>query len=204
MKALMAFERTQAVCLEFRALGHEAYSCDVQPCGGDHPEWHLQSDVFPLMEDPTWDIMIAFPPCTHLAVSGAKHFAHKQDGTQAKAIEDFARVVASPIRKKAIENPVGIMSSIYRKPDQIIHPFYFGDTAQKRTCLWLFNLPRLIHSSTPTLFETATHVSKGEFVTTPSGKKLPKWYSDNTDPDNRAKTFPGIARAMAQQWGNQI
>jgi hypothetical protein len=146
----------------------------------------------------SWDIIIAFPPCTHLAVSGAKHFAAKRaDGRQQQAIDFFMLFVNHPCERIAIENPVGIMSTVYRKPDQIIQPYFFGDPFQKTTCLWLKGLPPIHH-------DPKDHVSKGEFVTTPSGKKLPKWYSDNKSSKNRSKTFPGIAKAMVSQWTSDI
>jgi len=136
---------------------------------------------------------IFFPPCTHLAVSGAKHFAKKrEDGRQQEGIKFFMDIVNCGIPVMAIENPVGIMSTEYRKPDQIIQPWQFGDRYQKTTCLWLTGLP---------LLKPTNIVEKGDFVTTPSGKTLPKWYSDNTSAKNRSKTFPGIANAMANQWG---
>lgn len=148
-------------------------------------------------------MMIAFPPCTHLAVSGAKHFSEKRkNGLQQEGINFFLKIANSKINKIAIENPVGIMSKIYKKPSQIIQPYYFGDTAQKTTCLWLKNLPCLYHNDSINLFDSnITHVNKGEFYISPSGKKLPKWYSDNKPSKLRSKTFPGIAKAMATQWG---
>lgn len=136
--------------------------------------------------------MIAFPPCTHLAVSGAKHFKEKiKDGRQQKAIEFFMSLVFAPIDKIAIENPIGIMSKIYRKPDQIIQPYYFGDSFQKSTCLWLKNLNKL---------QPTKIVDKGEFITFKSGKKMAKWYSLAQKNDARSITFPGIAKAMAAQF----
>lgn len=143
-----------------------------------------------------WDLGIFFPDCTHLAVSGAKHFAQKRkDGRQQQGVDFFLALTRTDIPKWAIENPVGIMSTVWRKPDQIVQPYYFGDTYQKTTCLWLHNLPVLAH-------DTKDHVSPGEFVTTPNGKRLPKWYSDNKSAKNRSKTFPGIAKAMATQWSD--
>lgn len=192
MRVLIACEESQVVCKTFRERGHEAYSCDILPCSGGHPEWHIQDDVLKHLGD-GWDMMIAFPPCTHLAVSGAKHFKQKRkDGRQQQGIDFFMSMINAPIKKIGVENPIGIMSTIYRKPDQIIQPWQFGDPFQKTTCLWLHNLPPLF----PTQI-----VNKGKFVTTPSGKKLPKRYSDNKNPKNRSKTFPGIAKAMAEQWG---
>ena len=192
MKVLVACEESQAVTKEFRKLGHEAYSCDIEPCSGGHPEWHFRQDVVPLLQE-MWDMIIAFPPCTHLAVSGAKHFEQKRkDGRQQQGIDFFMKFANAPCEKIAIENPVGIMSTKWRKPDQIIQPWQFGEPYQKTTCLWLKNLPKL----RPTKI-----VDKGDFVVTPSGKKLPKWYSDNKNSTHRSKTFPGIAKAMAEQWG---
>mgnify|MGYP000264630580 CR=1 FL=1 len=192
MKVLLACEESQIVTKAFRDKGHEAYSCDIIEQSGGYPEWHIKDDVMEHLED-GWDMMIAFPPCTHLAVSGAKHFKKKrEDGRQQKAIDFFLKLANAPIVKIALENPVSIMSTIWRKPDQIIQPWQFGDPFQKTTCLWLKNLP--------ILFPTKI-VDKGAFVTTPSGKKLPKWYSDNKNSKVRSTTFQGIAEAMAEQWG---
>lgn len=193
---LIACEESQAVCIEFRNRGHEAYSCDILPESGGHPEWHFMCDIFIAIKEMDWDMMIAFPPCTHLAVSGARHFEQKRkDGRQQEGIDFFMALVNAPIPRIAIENPVGIMSSVYRKPDQIIQPWQFGDEAQKTTCLWLKGLPLLL----PTQI-----VDKGEFVTYKSGKRHPKWYADafinGQHGHLRSKTFPGIARAMASQW----
>lgn len=198
MKILVACEESQAVCIELRALWHEAYSCDILPCSGWHPERHIQGDVLEQL-DKWWDMMIAFPPCTHLASSGARHFAKKiADGRQQQGIDFFMAIANAPIPKIAIENPVGVMSSKYRKPDQIIQPRQFGDEAQKSTCLWLKWLPLL----TPTNI-----VGKWEFYTAPSGKRLPKRYNDTSvkwdRQKSRSKTFPWIAKAMAQQWTKQ-
>jgi len=199
MKVLVACEESQVVTVEFRKLGHEAYSCDIQPCSGRHPEWHLQQDVIPLLSE-DWDMVIAFPPCTHLAVSGARWFVQKRkDGRQQKAIEFFMHFARCSCRRVAIENPIGIMSTIWRKPDQIIQPYWFGDRAQKSTCLWLKNLPPL---------KPTKVVDRGEFyVSKKSGKRGPAWIM-NLPPSKdrskiRSKTFPGIARAMATQWGKE-
>ncbi len=204
MKILVACEESQTVTIALRNLGHEAYSCDIIPCSGGHPEWHLQQDVTELLKE-KWDMIIAFPPCTHLASSGARHFAKKiKDGRQQAGIDFFMQFVNNNCHRIAIENPIGIMSNQYRKPDQIIQPYFFGDKAQKSTCLWLKNLPKLI----PTKI-----VDRGDFYTTPSGKKMAKWmcdpidengkkmsYSSNAIKKLRSKTFPGIAKAMALQW----
>ena len=203
MKILVACEESQAVTKELRKLGHQAFSCDILSCSGGHPEWHIQGDVIEQL-DKGWDMLIAFPPCTHLAVSGARHFAKKiADGRQQQGIDFFMKMVNAPIPKKAIENPIGIMSTKYRKPNQIIQPWEYGDKAQKSTCLWLEGLPNLIPTNI---------VEKGEFVEFVSKKgvkkRQPKWYFDalkkaKTPQERstlRSKTFPGIAKAMATQW----
>lgn len=207
MKILVACEESQAVTIEFRKLGHEAFSCDIQECSGGYPEFHIKEDVSEVMKL-NWDMMIAFPPCTHLAVSGARHFKRKViDGRQQDAINFFMMFANSSINKIAIENPIGIMSKIYRKPDQIIHPYYFGDPYSKSTCLWLKNLPKLFHQKLPDLFsEKITHTNKGEFYEwidkkTNKLKRQPLWYMKKWgDGKARSKTFPGIAKAMATQW----
>src|SRR3990167_5309056 len=123
MKILLACEESQSVCKAFRDLGHEAFSCDILPCSGENPEWHIQGDVLPLLKQ-EWNMIIAFPPCTHLAVSGAAHFAKKRaDGRQQEGIDFFMKFANAKCEKVAIENPVGIMSSEWRKPDQIIQPY---------------------------------------------------------------------------------
>jgi hypothetical protein len=178
-------------------------SCDIEPT--DLPGPHYQGDMFDIIND-GWDMMIAFPPCTHLAVSGAKHFAQKRaDGRQQQGIDFFLKVVNADIPRIAVENPIGIMSSIYRKPDQIIQPWHFGHEAQKTTCLWLKNLPLLQHTKV---------VDKGSFYISKTGKKMPTWSHDVADVNGkkigyntpeikkiRNKTFQGIADAMADQWG---
>ena len=202
MNILVACEESQAVTIELRKLGHTAFSCDLEPCSGGHPEWHMQGDVEPLLctiSKIKWDMVIAFPPCTHLAVSGARHFEKKRlDGRQQQGIDFFMKFAnLDHIPMVAIENPVGIMSSVYRKPDQIIQPYQFGDPFTKTTCIWLKGLPAL----TPTDI-----VDKGERTTFASGKSHPKWYADSfkLSPHERAKarskTFLGIAKAMASQW----
>ena len=206
MKVLVACEESQAVTIEFRKLGHEAYSCDLLPCSGGHPEWHLQQDVIPLLKE-KWDMIIAFPPCTHLCVSGARHFEQKRlDGRQQQGIDFFMIFANADCPKIAIENPIGIMSNVYRKPNQIIQPWQFGDKFQKSTCLWLKGLPNL---------EPTDIVEKGEFIEwtdkkTGKTKRQAKWFFEalqkaKTKEERsilRSKTFPGIAKAMASQWGN--
>jgi len=207
MRVLLACEESQAVCIEFRKLGHEAFSADLLDCSGPNPEWHIKGDVLEIIEQ-RWDLMIAFPPCTHLAVSGARHFEKKRaDGRQRQGIDFFMKMVNAPINKIAIENPVGIMSTEYRKPDQVIHPYYFGDPYSKATCLWLKGLSKLQHvaeGGSPLFPEYETHVDKGEFVTFSSGKRMAKWYNEASGNGHlRSKTFPGIAKAMAEQWGGR-
>ena len=197
MKILLACEESQAVTKEFRLLGHEAYSCDILPTSGNNPEWHLQQDVTSLLNK-KWDLIIAFPPCTHLASSGAAWFEQKRkDGRQQEGIDFFMLFTKSNCPKIVIENPVGIMSKVYRKPDQIIQPYMFGDPYSKRTCLWLKGVPKLIATD---------EVEPEERVSFSSGRTMPKWYADawKRPPSERSKirskTFPGIAKAMAKQW----
>lgn len=185
---LVACEESQAVCIEFRKLGHEAYSCDLLPCSGGHPEWHYQQDVFEVIGQ-GWDMMIAFPPCTHLAVSGAAWFEQKRkDGRQQQGIDFFMKIIEQAtwngIKHWAIENPIGIMSTLYRKPDQIIQPWQFGHGETKATCLWLHNLPKLVPTNIVEGREQRLH----RLPPSPDRAKL------------RSKTYPGIARAMATQW----
>ena len=193
MKVLIACEYSGRVREAFRKLGHDAWSCDILPADDNSP-FHIQGDVLELLEK-GWDMMIAHPPCTHLAVSGAKHFPAKvADGRQQKALDFVQALLDAPIERIVVENPVSIISTRIRKPDQIIQPWMFGDEAQKTTCLWLKGLPQL----KPTKI-----VGKGEFYISPSGKRLPKWYSNNKSAKARSITFQGIADAMAQQWREQ-
>ena len=211
MKILVACEESQAITKEFRKLGHEAFSCDLLPCSGGHPEWHYQQDVFEVINK-GWDMMIAHPPCTFLAVSGAR-WLYNKDGSknierwenQAKALDFVQKLMDAPIEKIAIENPISVISSQIRKPDQIVQPWMFGDKASKSTCFWLKNLPKL---------EPTNIVEKGEFIefTSKKGvkKRQPKWYFDalknaKTPAERRtlrSKTFKGMAEAIAKQWTN--
>lgn len=204
LDVLVACEESQAVTKEFRKLGHNAFSCDILDCSGGHPEWHIKNDVVEVM-DGKWDIIISFPPCTYLTVTGNRWFNIERYGQKAMdrierrddAIEFFMLFANSDCKMKAIENPVGIMSSIWRKPNQIIHPYQFGDPFEKRTCLWLDGLPELIETNV---------VEPEDRVKFKSGKTMPKWYSDafKLPKDERArlrsKTFHGVAKAMAEQW----
>jgi site-specific DNA-cytosine methylase len=212
MKILIACEESQAVTKEFRALGHDAYSCDILPCSGGHPEWHLQGDVFKYINQ-GWDLMIAHPPCTYLSVSGARHLYNKDKTpnierykNQAEALDFVKKLMEVNIEKIAIENPISVISSHIRKPDQIIQPYMFGDCASKSTCLWLKGLPKL---------KPTNIVDKGEFMEwvdkkTNKVKRQALWYYQalqqaKTPQERRtlrSKTFKGIAEAMANQWSN--
>lgn len=252
MKILVACEESQAVTKELRRLGHEAYSCDIIECSGGHPEWHIKQDVlqilnpgvqlqglsheyygikpFETMDGVThfihgkWDMIIAFPPCTHLAVSGARYFEKKRaDGRQRAAIEFFCRILKADCGRIAVENPVNIISGDYvkkwfpdlaekyglpLKPLQAIQPWQFGHEASKKTCLWLKGLPVLIPTDV---------VDRGNFVTTGKrGQQYTEWmawckdengkilsWNDPRTAALRSKTFPGVARAMAEQWAGQ-
>lgn len=206
MRVLVACEESQAVTIEFRKLGHEAYSCDIQECSGGHPEWHIQGDVTEILNQ-KWDMIIAFPPCTYLTVTGNRWFNIERYGNKAmqrhkdrkEAIKFFMEFANADCPKIAIENPVGVMSTEYKKPSQIIQPYHFGDAFEKTTCLWLKGLPLLYPTNI---------VQPPERVKFKSGKSMPGWYAEawHLPKDKRAllrsKTFPGIAKAMAAQWGN--
>lgn len=185
MRVLIGCEESQGVCKSFRALGHEAYSCDILPCSGGHPEWHIHGDVRDYLNK-GWDLGIFHPPCDHLAVSGARWFTEKRlDGRQQAAIDFFMVCVNAPIGRIAIENPIGIMSTLYRKPDQIIQPWQFGHGETKATCLWLKNLPKL----------TPTTIVPGR------EQRIHKMAPGPNRARDRSRTYDGIAKAMASQWG---
>lgn len=191
MRVLIACEFSGIVRDAFINKGHDSVSCDLLPTESPGP--HIRTDVCSILDD-GWDMMIAFPPCTHLATSGARWFKYKQV-EQSAAIDFFLTLVTAPIDRIAIENPVGIMSTYYRKPDQIVHPYHFGHNITKRTCLWLKNLPPLIPTNT---------VEPGPYYISPSGKRIDKQYSDTPKKDRgklRSITLPGLATAMADQWG---
>ena len=261
MKILIACEESQRVCVEFRKLGHEAYSCDIMDCSGGHPEWHIKGDVLKILNPschqvleggtPTndcsqkgvvkewkgitfhttdgklhliegkWDMIIAFPPCTHLCVSGARHFEKKRaDGRQREGVEFFCKFLSADCDRIVIENPVGIISGKYirehfpdlaekyglpKEPTQIIHPWMFGDNYSKSTCLWIIGD---VNPLIPLVTEQP-ELEWFEWVDGKTGKKKrqPKWFADawKLPPDERAKvrskTFLGVAKAMAEQWG---
>ena len=205
MKILVACEESQAVTKELRELGHEAYSCDIEPCSGGFPEWHIQGDVTPLLAQ-KWDMIIAFPPCTYLTVTGNRWFNIEKYGDKAiqrhkdrqEAIKFFMLFAnAANCDKIAIENPIGAMSTEYRKPDQIIQPFMFGDAYKKTTCLWLKGLKELEPTEVVDVCDFRTYKCK-------NGKDavFSDWINKGGKErqKNRSKTFPGIARAMAEQW----
>ncbi len=235
LNILVACEESQTVCKEFRKLGHIAFSSDLLDCSGGHPEWHFNHDVLEVIKNGggvlqngeeayiqgDWDIMIAHPPCTFLAVSGAKWYYHPEDKglpveerrphpnfpNRAADREDganfFVKLMEADIPFIALENPVGIMNTRYRKPDQVVQPYHFGDSASKKTCLWLKNLPDLEYTDV---------VDAGEFIEFGSGRRLPKWYSDGLTKTKtaeerrtwRSKTFPGFAKALAEQWSEYV
>ena len=210
MKVLVACEESQAVTTEFRKLGHEAYSCDIIDCSGGHPEWHIKWDALALINgncsfmtcdgtlhriDGKWDMLIAHPPCTHLAVSGARWFKEgvKPRYLQDEAAEFFMKFVNADCERIAVENPISIMSTRYRKPDQIINPFQFGHPEQKKTCLWLKGLPKL--QETDNVYEY--------MMTLPEKERARIWWLGSNHSKERSKTYPGIAKAIAQQWAGE-
>lgn len=223
MNILVACEESQAVAIELRSLGHTAYSCNIIPCSGGHPEWHIQSDVLPLLNgfvkfqtangaehsvDGRWDMIIAFPPCTFLTVTGNRWFNVERYGDKAiqrykdraEAIKFFMAFANADCDKIAIENPVGIMSSEWRKPNQIINPYQFGDPFEKKTCLWLKGLPEL---------KSTNIVDVPPRKRYSSGKTMPAWYDaawhlpKEERAKIRSKTFPrggcGHGRAMGKE-----
>lgn len=203
---LVACEESQAICKEFRKRGFNAFSCDIEPCSGGCPQWHIQKDCFKVIANHKWDLIIAHPPCTHLSASGARWWNNPvrpdKPKLQREAIDFFMRFTDLECPRVAIENPIGIMSRVYRKPDQIVQPYFFGDRARKSTCWWLKGLPLLVADDM---------VDEGEdFVCCDGKKRQPLWYRQawNLPPKERAKarskTFPGMARAIAEQWGDYL
>lgn len=211
MRILVACEESQAVTIELRKLGHEAYSCDIQDCSGGYPEWHINDNVIPLLNGNCkfntmdnkshsivgkWDMIIAFPPCTHLCNSGQRWFTEgkKDRKLQLDAIDFFMKFVNADCEKIAIENPVGIMSTRYKKPEQIINPYQFGHTECKKTCLWLKCLPKLASTKIIPVEERTNNLWRAVF----DGKQYA--WNDPIVSKLRSKTFSGIAKAMAEQW----
>lgn len=195
MRVLVACEESQAVTKEFRKLGHEAYSCDIEPCSGGHPEWHIQQDVSEILDG--WDMILAFPPCTYLTASANRWYKDQPqpksgilvgaDRRKAReeAIEFFMMFANADCDKICIENPIGVMSTVWRKPDQIVHPWHFGHGETKATCLWLKGLPKL--KPTDIVEEREARIWK--MGPSKDRTKL------------RSKTPVGMAKAMAEQWG---
>jgi len=228
VRVLVACEFSGIVRDAFRARGHDAWSCDLLPCEQDE-KWHLDGDVLSYIYDPPmgepWDLMVAHPPCTHLAVSGARYFAEKRaDGRQQAALEFVRSLLDAPIPHIALENPVSIISTQIRRPDQIIQPWWFGHGETKTTCLWLKNLPKLnptdivvpewavradgsVHLSAKGKRDNPTHFLTGRTTRVLSGPQLEQWeriHREPPSPDrwrNRSRTYQGIANAMAEQWG---
>ena len=220
MRILVACEESQRVTTELRNLGHEAYSCDIQPCSGGHKEWHIQQNVLPLLDghcsfrtmdglahtiDTKWDLIIAHPPCTYLTVTGNRWFNEERYGDKARkrkqdreeAIQFFMAFANADCERIAIENPVGVMSTHFRKPDQTVHPYMFGDPERKATCFWLKGLPLL----------QPTNVVEPVVIQFKNGKGTDSPWHLNTislppaeRSKARSKTFPGMAKAMAEQW----
>ena len=190
MRVLIACEYSGKTRDSFIRNGHDAISCDFLPTESPGP--HYQGDVRDILND-GFDLMVAHPSCQHLAVSGAKHF-YKKEKEQKEAL-DFVRMLMNcNIPRWCIENPISVISSAIRPPDQIIQPYEFGDSFQKSTCLWLKNLP---------LLKPTKIVDKGEFYISPSGKKMPAWFSKNKSWKVRSTTFQGIANAFGDQWGDE-
>ena len=219
MNVLVACEESQRVCAAFRGRGHNAFSCDIGPCSGGHPEWHIMQDVIPLLNgrcsfktmdgidhsmNGKWDLIIAHPPCTYLTLAGNKwlkpEFAGRFPDRQKQrkeAVDFFMAIANADCGKIAIENPVGVMSSQWRKPDQYIEPYMFGDPEKKKTGLWLKGLPLL----------KPTNIVEPVIIHCKSGANEPRWHMETMRLPKeersrvRSKTFIGIAKAMAEQWG---
>lgn len=224
---MIACEESQAVCKEFRVLGHEAYSCDIVKCSGGHPEWHIQGDALPLLDggrafqtadththiiDGPWDLIIAHPPCTYLTTAATQCHSTKvyskaeiaeRTIKRINAMRFFMEFINAECEHIAVENPTGVMNTCYRRPDQTIQPYYFAESvndiknyATKKTGLWLKNLPELQYEcNLPNPMDSAP--------TWANGKKK-NWTESNHGGANRSKTFPGIAKAMAEQWSEYV
>ena len=219
MNVLVACEESQRVCTAFRERGHNAFSCDIELCSGGHPEWHIMQDVIPLLNgrcsfktmdgiehyiDGKWDLIIAHPPCTYLTLAGNKWFKPEfsdrfpdRKKQRKEAVDFFMAIANADCNKIAIENPVGVMSSQWRKPDQYIEPYMFGDPEKKKTGLWLKGLPLL----------KPTNIVEPVIIHCKSGANEPRWHMETMHLPKeersrvRSQTFIGIARAMAEQWG---
>lgn len=208
LQVLVACEESQVVTKAFRNLGHIAYSCDLQDCSGGREEWHIKGDAIVALHSQPWDLVIAHPPCTYLSVSGARWLKNK-DGSRneerfllrEEAVGFFRAIHDSGVARVALENPVSMLSSLFRKPDQTIQPYMFGDAVSKRTCLWLKGLPKL----------RPTNIVTPEKITNSRGNTYDKWWYDTCMISNRearakarSKTFAGVANAMADQWSAYV
>lgn len=213
MKVLIGCEESQEVCKAFREKGHEAYSCDLQDCSGGHPEWHLKMDVFEAIGIINPDLAIFHPPCTFLSRAGQAHKARSKEIREYRekeagiAIEFMNRLWNTPIKKICIENPVGLANTRWKKPTQIIHPYYFGDNEMKETCLWLKGLSRL--NGIPTIDRYKDKPKPEGTYIGADGKTKNKYFCHRMDNKKgaaklKSKTFPGIAKAMADQWGSLV
>ena len=217
MKVIVACEESQRVCIAFRKRGHEAYSCDIQDPSGGHPEWHILGDALKAIEGGRvntmdgkthdigrWDLLIAHPPCTYLTLAGNKWFKPEfadrfpdRQKQRKEAVDFFMAIANADCDKIAIENPVGVMSSLWRKPDQYIEPYLFGDPEKKKTGLWLKGLPLL----------KPTNIVEPVIIHCKSGANEPRWHMETMRLSKeersraRSRTFLGIAEAMAEQWG---
>ena len=233
MKVLIACEESQRVCMAFRECGHEAYSCDIQVCSGGHPEYHIHGDVLPLINGrcsfvtmdgitheikEKWDLLIAHPPCTYLSAVTTRHLSLKCTPAE-KVIDRMWKVAESAVffmqfaladcERICVENPMGFMSKLWRKPDQTVHPYYFAESKddienyqRKRTCFWLKNLEPLKATNNLSPPEPCGYTRKGHAIYfTDAHGKIKGLDYDKNSAKARSKTFPGIARAMAEQWG---
>jgi len=204
MKVLIACEESQAVCIAFRERGHEAYSCDLQECSGGHPEWHLQGDAINEAYSGKYDLMIGHPPCTYISYAGTSSWNNPgRIRLRLAALEFFRLLWEAPIERICLENPKSCASPVIAKYSQEIQPYYFGNSDLKTTWLWLKNLPLLIHVNGNNLFYQNTHMPKPEPISIDNTERQKKrYFTDGAfrDSFNRSKTFPGIARAMAEQW----
>lgn len=225
MNVLVACEESQRVCMAFRERGHNAFSCDIQEPSGGHPEWHILGDALKAVQGgqivtmdgethdiPKWDLLIAHPPCTYLTNTGNRWFNIERYGDKARqrykdredAVKFFMAFANADCERIAIENPIGYMSTAYRKADQIIQPYQFGYPARKATCLWLKNLPLLNPTKiVPIKFDYGNFAGLSlAWATDENGKKI-SW-NDPRTAKARSKTVPGIAQAMAEQWGKEV
>jgi len=218
-KVLIACEESGVVRDQFILAGFDAWSCDLKPGRGQFSDKHIQGDVIPVMNDGSWKMMIAHPVCTFLSLAGNKWFLPEykerfpnREQDREEAVKFFMQFIDADIDMIAVENPIGIMSTRHREPDQIIQPYYFGDPPRKSTCLWLKNLTKLKHYAADDMFHQKTHVDPEPMVVTSGGNSMGQWYYETSllplatgeRAAARSITFPGIAKAMAQQWGQLL